>query len=343
MLRQPLVPAYVPGLQRCSMEFYSALTVAKTESYLHKQRHRFNKWDFLTEVAPVLSSTGLRFTSTNHAKLAGLNTAFTFSGSAALSLTCTMRHLSMGGSCSNAIIGFGLLKFGAPWWEPREAMAAWMTRGVSSGVIQYGTMFNTLSGYSSISAASAFGFSLTLSGGTANLVYTEYDSSGSIIGVRNFSTPVDTTWNQYRVVLFQDITGYVGERGSSVFELVKTSIGSYSGFTIPDKELIVFEQNPDSYELPVPGLRTDTTNLYPLPHTAFLEDANITVGALSSPLGWYRKLKYIADGTIEPFKFTDIEGREFLVCFEKIKGSPRRFRGNAKYGYTCTMQVLVAH
>lgn len=350
MLRQPLEQPYVPGLGRCRLEFFSADTASLKERYVGKRRHRFNKYDFLTDVAPLPTQEGLVFSCNSAQKMAGLVTSFRIPGSGAnFSYNCVLKNCALTGSCTEAYVTMFIMKYDAPYWTDLSGVASFMRREVQSGEVYYGSPLNTF-GLSPVShfrlnVASMFGFSVSIQGTSSIITYLEYDSQGNLLGSQSWNKALDGLWDKYRVGFAIEVSpsNLPSWRGSASCTLVKQDITSAGGVVIPSRELIFFEQNPDAYELPIPTPRNESNNLYPLPHTAFIEDAKTKVSATTCSLEWYRKLKYLVDTTIEPFKFTDIEGREFLCCFDKLKGSPRRFKGNKKYGYELEMQLLMMH
>lgn len=337
-----MTPPDVLNLRRCYFEFFSQETLDKIDRYTGYKRYRLNKWQPLMDFFPSTSQDGLVFSASDACPLTGIASTWEIqpaeTGKVIFRLPFCNTSLYPG--TDNFVdVGAGFLQYIEPWWQPMEAMALACYRSIQPAPKVY---FTSLHKEPVVGVVGSCGlgpgcvFELEKTATQLSITFTEYSALGSVVlASTSCSVNIEETAT-YRPVLFFRALG-----GTITCILGGTDILFPS--TIAEKERIWFHQNPTTYTPPIAPIRMPGVSIYPMPHYALLEDASIELSTpMTTPL-WFNLLCYLIDTTIEPMIFSDIEGKQWLTCFESLMGKGKHIKGNTRSGYDLTLPVLVVN
>lgn len=337
-----LVPPDVPNLRRCYFEFYSQETLNKVDRYRAHKRYRLNKWQPLMDTFPATSQDGLIFTASEACPLTGIASTWEIQpaevGKVVFRLPFCGTTL-IPGVGNFADVGAGFLRYTEPWWLPTEAMALACYRSMQAAPKTY---FTTLHKEPVVGVVGSCGlgpgciFELEKTATNLSITFTEYNSLGSVaLTSSTCSVPIEANATYWPALFFRALGGTISCILGGTDILFPT--------TIAERERIWFHTNPTTYTPPIAPLRTPPISIYPMPHYALIEDAAIELSTpMTSPL-WFNLLCYLIDTTVEPMIFSDIEGKQWLTCFESLMGKGKHIRGETRSGYDLTLPVLVVN
>lgn len=327
--------ADIHGMHRCYFKFYSPDTVSMVERYRYNKRYRFNRWVPLSDFTPTPSQYGLKFSFSDKYPLLGMDTAqvLPVGGSGYGSVYFSKMDYTLLKSSGFIEVGIGIRAYRSPYWWPLDSFELSVRRSHNK-VLFHGLRSELIQQQSSGVPIISGKFEASINGNQLTVVFTEFTLDGTVINT--YSKTITGECGPYSITVFGR-----AQDGKCETLMVKSEL---SGFPCTRDETIQFIENPEIFNIVDAPLRAASINIYPQPHTAYIEDADIKMSSHFCNTQWFNILKLIIDGTVEPFYFYDIEGREWLVCMSDLSGQGRRgFLGRQNQGYDLTLPVLVVH
>jgi len=250
-----------------------------------------------------------------------------------------------------AEVGLGILRYDSPYWGAMGGMELAIRRGPTYIQVT-GLRSEPIQLWSSPNLQTSAKFEARIDGATGELhvAITEFDATGAATGTpRMWSAPMmppdaplpgeTEEPHKYRFVMF----GRAVE-GSCDTLLARSELTNYSRPFWGSQEFLPFVENPETFNIVDGSPRQPETHIYPQPHIAYVEDGDIQCSSVFCDEQWFNILTMLIDSTVEPFFFYDIEGRQWLCCFEDLTGAGRRgYLGRHRNGYSLSMPILVVH
>lgn len=338
----------VPGASRCKFEFLSQDTMDRDDRYMGKRRYRFNKWRPISDGFPQLHTKGQILHVDPEQPIVGILSPWTIppQDTGSVRFTLGPQIIEQWDATTDLIeVGVGFVRYMEDWWGLAEACELLCQRSSKAPSTRtYSTLrMQPYGGIQLFNPANYCNFTLHYSPTSMSIVYDEYLEDGT--GVSSDTTTLNHTNGflpnsaHYRVMLYFRCKG---ETATAGIPLIASRI-DFPSLQLDKGETVWFQENPHSFTLPMAPLRAMGTNLYKHPYRAFIEDSVISVSSPHTPPLWLRTLDFIVTGTIEPFKFTDPDGTEWLCCFEGVKANSGRLTGSKGVGYELTMPIMVVH